>query len=492
MNPPAISNQPRDPSTVMQHFPTKSRAAAREISIKQTGCLTAILVGGAVLRVALWMWFDELPIRIWDEQEYNLLATNLIQRGEYVYLPGTATSLRPPLYPAAVAGLYWLFGLNNFQAVRLFQLVLSLLNVILLYRLGSEVFSRQTGLWLAGLYCFYPSMLGFNNLLLTEVLFTFLLCAACFSLVRFLNRERTSYLLLAGALFGLAALTRSVLWLFPIILCGFLLLALRTEINRRLVGAVFFLLAFSLIVAPWSIRNTRLEKTFITIDTMGGRNFMMGNYEYTPLYRAWDAISLEGDQAWHRVLASADSAFPFMTQGQKDKRAFQYGVRFVADHPWVTLKRDVVKFIQFWGLERELVAGAGRGYFGTLPTPAILLVTGIIFGSYTIAIISGVFGMVMAPPSDKRIHWVFLLVVVFIWGAHTLVFAHPRYHLPVMPLVLGYSANALTNAREIWQRRDRWSFWLAIGLSCLFILAWAWEIAVVDFSRYVNMLAVTP
>jgi 4-amino-4-deoxy-L-arabinose transferase-like glycosyltransferase len=491
MKQPEIGSQHHAPSTVLQLLSSKL-PSANDFSIKQTGCLPAILIAGVVIRIALWMWFDELPIRIWDEHEYNLLATNLVQSGEYVYLPGRATSLRPPLYPAAVAGLYWLFGVNNFQAVRFFQMALSLLNVILLYRLGAEVFSRQTGLWLAGLYCFYPSMLGFNNLLLTEVLFAFLLCAASYTVVLFFDRECTRYLFLAGGWLGLASLTRSVLWPFPIILSGFLLLALRGGIYRRLVGTGSLLLVFSTTVAPWSIRNSWLEKTFITIDTMGGRNFMMGNYEYTPLYRAWDAISLEGDQAWHRVLASADSAFPFMTQGQKDKRALQYGVRFVADHPWVTLKRDVVKFIQFWGLERELVAGAGRGYFGTLAAPAILLLTCIIFGSYTFAMISGVFGMVMAPPSDKRIHWFFLLVIVFIWGAHTLVFAHPRYHLPVIPLVLGYSANALAHAREIWQRRDRGSFWLAIGLSCLLILAWAWEIAVVDFERYVNMLAATP
>ncbi|MBI4524924.1 MAG: glycosyltransferase family 39 protein [Deltaproteobacteria bacterium] len=473
----------------LQHLAFKLQAAASEISIKQTGLLLAILVAGAVLRVALWRWFDGLPIRIWDEKEYNLLATNLVERGEYVYLPGRATSLRPPLYPAVVAGLYWLFGVENFPAIRFFQMGLSLLNVILLYRLGSEVFSCQTGLWLAGLFCFYPSMLGFNNLLLTEVLFTFLLCAACYTVVLFFNRESIRYLFLAGGLLGLASLTRSVLWLFPLILSGFLLLAPRAGIYRRLVGTILLVLAFSLTVAPWSIRNTRLEKTFITIDTMGGRNFMMGNYEYTPLYRAWDAISLEGNQAWHRVLASADSAFPGMTQGQKDKRALQYGMRFVLDHPWVTLKRDLVKFIQFWGLERELIAGAGRGYFGKLPAPAMVLLTCIIFGSYTIAIISGVVGIVMAPPSDKRIHGFFLLVIAFVWAAHTLVFAHPRYHLPVIPLVLGYSANALTHAREIWRRRDRWSFWLAIGWSCLFVLAWVWEIAVVDFDRYVNVVA---
>ena len=35
-------------------------------------------------------------------------------------------------------------------------------------------------------------------------------------------------------------------------------------------------------------------------------------------------------------------------------------------NPELTARRSAVKFCDFWGLERELVAGADRGWFGPL------------------------------------------------------------------------------------------------------------------------------
>jgi 4-amino-4-deoxy-L-arabinose transferase-like glycosyltransferase len=449
--------------------------------------LLLILAVGAVLRLGLWCWFDGRPLNIVDEQEYDALARNLAERGELAFEPGRPATIRPPLYPAAVAGIYLLFGVDNFQAVRLCQAGLSLLTVLLLYRLGAAAFSPRVGLWLAGLYCFYPSMLGLNNLLLTEVLFTFLLVAFCCALLRALRRASVGALLLAGVLLGLAALTRSVMWLFPALLAPFLLFAWEGGWRRRLLAAAAVTAAFAATVAPWAARNTRVEQTFVVIDTMGGRNFMMGNYRHTPLTRAWDAIALEGEQSWvHEVVANSRPQ-ERDTQGKLDKLALRRGVKFVAENPGVTLERDVVKFFNFWGLERELVAGAGRGYFGQLSKAALLLLSAVIFGSYAAAVLAGVFGAVLAPPPDRRVHALFLLLIAFLCGMHTLVFAHSRYHLPVMPLVLAYAASAVVSRHELWQRRG-WPFRLACGLCGVFVLGWAWEVVFVDFQRFASLL----
>jgi hypothetical protein len=268
----------------------------------------------------------------------------------------------------------------------------------------------------------------------------------------------------------------------------FLLIAWRGGIASRVLAAAAVLVPFCVTVAPWVVRNTRLEHTFTTIDTMGGRNLMMGNYEYTPLFRSWDAISLQGEQSWYKVLGAAHPESGRMTPGQKDKLAMREGVRFVLQNPLLTAKRDMVKFFQFWGLERELVAGAARGYFGQLSKLTILPLTMLIFGSYCLAMISGAFGMVMAPPQDKRLHALLLLVIAFICGMHTLVFAHSRYHLPVMPLVLAYSASALVHAREIWQRRRERSFWFATAICCVFLAGWIAEIGFVETERFMNTL----
>ena len=448
----------------------------------------SLLVAGVLVRLALWAWFRDQPIHIWDEQDYNRIAVNLVQRGEFGLHAGTPTSLRPPLYPTTLAVVYRLFGLENFQAVRLLQAGLSLLTALLLFRLGSEVSGRRVGYWLSALYAFYPSLLGFNTLLLTEVLFTFLLCAACLLLIRTLRHQSMLYLLGAGVVLGLGALTRSVLWPFSVVLSILLLWWWPGDLKRRGAAAGLLAAAFAVTIAPWVFRNTRLEETIVVIDTIGGRNFMMGNYRFTPLYRAWDAVALQGEESWYHELATTYPPSELVTQGQIDRLAFRHGIAFVLDNPGLTLQRDVVKVFHFWGLERELIAGAARGYFGEIPKPAILLLTLLIFGSYTSALISGLFGMVMVPPSDRRVHRLLLLVIGFICAVHVVTFGHSRYHLPIMPIVLLYSASALVQAGEIWRRRHERSFHLAAGLSGIFILGWLGEILFVDGERYLNML----
>ncbi len=65
------------------------------------------------------------------------------------------------------------------------------------------------------MYCSYPSLLCYNDLLLAELLYSVLLCLACLSLQRLFRYSSLLDLIVCGTLLGLAAMTRSSLWLFP-------------------------------------------------------------------------------------------------------------------------------------------------------------------------------------------------------------------------------------------------------------------------------------
>lgn len=458
--------------------------------------LTGMLLAGAVLRLLLWICFQDVPLHVWDEREYDDLAKNLVQHGQYTFTePGypkvPSTSLRPPLYPAFLAGVYQIFDIQNYQAVRLIQAMLGLLTAFLLYRLGKDVESRRLGLWLAGFFCFYPSMLGTANLLLTETLFTLLLCTACYAIVLFYKHDSLWCLGGAGILLGLAALTRSVVWLSPPFLALFVFFTWKASFSRRLWGAALLVVSFAAVIAPWSFRNSQLEKTFVVVDTMGGRNFMMGNYRYTPLYRSWDAIGLEGEKSWHYEVAGKYSEDERISQGAIDKLALKLGLEFVRENPGLTLKRDLIKFFDFWGLERELIAGVGRGFWGGMPSWGILLLAGLIFGSYALAMVMGIFGMMMVPLGDGRFKWFFLLVIAYVCGMHTLVFAHSRYHLPIMPLVLLFAANAWIHRTAICQQKKSWRFVLSASFCFILVLGWGWGLLEGDMEKLLRIFRST-
>lgn len=471
--------------------PAKAHTAALPLARSRTrlaGHALPIILGiGLVLRLLLWTQLGHGSLHIWDERDYDTLASNLVQYGEFTFDPeGTPTSLRPPLYPALLAAVYSVAGDRNWAAARLLQIVLSLLTVAVVYKLARVVATPRTANWAAGIVCFYPSLLIFGNLLLTETLFTLLLTTACYGFVLAMQRCSLKYVVISGVVLGLAALTRSVVWLAPPFLAIFLAIASRGNWTERAKAAGAVVLAFWLTILPWSVRNTRLQQTFVAIDVMGGRNFMMGNYQHTPLYRSWDAISIEGENSWAAVIASTNPRDQRYTQGHVDKLALRHGLTFVSENPGLTVLRCLVKFIDFWGLERELIAGAGRGYFDGVSKRLLGVMTVFIVAGYAALMLFGIFGVFLAGPLDRRAHWLFLCVIGFICGMHVAVFGHSRYHLPLIPLMAIYAAGAITQVRTIRAQGTTLGFVAALVSCGALVAGWIWNLIVVDWDRVVG------
>lgn len=457
-----------------------------------SGCRTLwlILACGAVVRLALWWGSADAPVVIDDAQDYNGLAVRLAATGRYVSASGEAVSLRPPFYPVVVAGIYKLFGSENYAAVRAFQAVLSLGTALLIYLLGRDVYTRRVGTAAAAFACFYPTLLGYNNLLLTEVLFLFLVSATGCVAVRAIQRQSLALLVVLGLLLGVGAMTRSILWLFTPVLGCYLALVWRASPGRRVLAALIPVVVFAATIAPWAWRNTNLHRTLTLIDVMGGRNAMMGNYEHTPLERSWATISIvRGEQAWFRVLQRETPNYSELTQGQIDKLAMRHGIRFVLSHPLLTAQRTAVRFFNFWQLERELIAGAAQGCFGEFSKLSVLGLAAVVCGSYSLIIFAGLFGAFCVPPTDRRLHLLFLLTILFQCAIHSAIFAHSRYHLPVMPFVFVYAAAALVGWRTVWAQRHRWPFRLAVLGCAVLVLGWLRELIMVDLAHGSRLLS---
>lgn len=440
---------------------------------------------GILVRAGLIFAFHGLPPEIVDAKDYNRLAVGLIETGEYQDPEGNLTSMRPPFYPWVVSLLYRGFGLENYTAVRIAQALLSLVTMYFVYLLGWEIYSARVGLWAAGGYCFYPSLLGTNNLLLSESLFTFFYTAAMLLAVQITREPAIGRSLGIGLSLALGALTRSILWLFSPLFSLLLLFAIPGSLKKRLLLSGTVLASFLIVIFPWAYRNTQLQDTFTVIDVMGGRNVMMGNYEYTPLERSWATISdVTGEKAWHRVLAANTPGYTELTQGQIDKAAMKYGIKYFFSHPEESLKRTLVKFFNFWQLERELVAGMMQGMFGTIPQLVILFLAGLICGSYVAAIFLALFGILVLPPENRWAHWLLLSGILFTCLIHTAAFAHSRYHLPLMPILLVYAAQALVHRKAVWAKKSSWQFGLA-AVCCLVLFAsWIREFVVVDLHHF--------
>jgi 4-amino-4-deoxy-L-arabinose transferase-like glycosyltransferase len=422
-----------------------------------------------------------------DEQHYYTLALNLLHGHGLAWEPGVLTSIRPPLYPFFLTLVWTVSGTESLWTVRIAQILLNLVNVFLVYRLGVLLFNPRIALFAAAGFCFYPSFVGFNVFLLTEVLFTLLLTLIALGYVLLIKTGKFSAAWGTGMALGLAALTRSILWPFPLVLCPLAFLSVRGRPWVRLQVALCLFLGYALVVTPWALRNTRLQGVFTVVDTMGGLTLRMGNYEHTPLHRAWDPVTLQGETSIFQQLHQEYSDVSSWTEGRKEKWALRTALAYMLAHPLVTLQRAVIKFANFWGLERVIIAGWQQGLYQP-PHWLAGLGTLAITASYIGVMLCASVGLFLAYPRDRKVHICFLLLMTFICGVHTVTFGHERYHLPLIPLLCLYAAVAVVH-RSGFRLQERWHTAVPSAIAWVVLLAiWGREAFVVETERIQALL----
>lgn len=448
--------------------------------------LFCALLLALLLRLLFLVYFWNKPLKIVDEIHYQTIAENILNHHEFALKTGHPTSMRPLLYPAFLSAVHFFTGGVHMNAVRIVQIVLSLGIVWMVYLLGQKIFDKKTGLLAAFLFAVYPSFLFFTHFLLTEVLFTFLFILFIWFFLLFLETKRYWHIWWAGFFLGLGALTRSILYPFTIVALIYLFLATRDTLWKKSKYMLVFITGCIIVIGPWAARNALIHKTFVPVETMGGFNLYMGNYEHTPLNRAWAAVDLTGDKAWYY---GHERTLHGMAEAQKQKWCAKMAKEFILGHKLLTLKRDMIKAANFWGLEREIIGGIMAGFYPGLDQKAIVVgLTLLIFTSYMAVVLLAVFGFI-SNLGKTRYDLIFLLLLTaFFTGIHALVFGHSRYHLPLVPVLIIFASWSLVNFKIIFEKRSLWSFKFAALVSILFISIWIREVAFVEGVRYLQHL----
>ena len=253
--------------------------------------------------------------------------------------PGTAspgarppTSIRPPLYPGMLAAVLSVTGSKNLQAVRVLQILLALATVAGL-RLGRRFQRRRRPLRGRRVLAVPVAHLlqlpdphrnalhaPARRLRAAPVLLVQTPRRVARGRVRRLARTRR-----ADAQHPVAAAAACF--------CPLLALLIRAPLPTRLALPALVLLASrSPIVArgPSATRGCRASLTIV--DTMGGMNLRMGNYEHTPDDRMWDAVALTGEKSWVLRLRQRDPGGT-LTEGEKEKWAQRKAIEYMRAHP---------------------------------------------------------------------------------------------------------------------------------------------------------------
>jgi len=220
-----------------------------------------------------------------DEINYYELADNLIDfRFFGVPVQGFFTrSLRAPGYPALLAIFSYLGG-RSLWIPLLLNFLLDTLNLGLVYFITASFFKRATALTVMFIYSLWGPSLLYLRLATPETLTVFLLLLSIFFIIQMKN-----CFWLAGCSAGLAFAclthTRPVfLPLLPLLAVGPLLCLPPPEsaeppqqfrIRLRWLGKCLLPALLALLCClPWTIRNYRIHKILVPINTVGGWHLM--------------------------------------------------------------------------------------------------------------------------------------------------------------------------------------------------------------------------
>jgi hypothetical protein len=177
---------------------------------------------------------------------------------------------------------------------------------------------------------------------------------------------------------------------------------------------------------------------------------------------------------------------PPVTEGKKEKWAQAKAFEYIRAHPGTTLRRAVIKFADFWGLEREFIAGVQQGYYH--PPAWFGMMGGVLVAAvYALVALLGIAGIWLAAPA-WRVHVVMLLPCVAIMGVHMIVFGHSRYHQPLIPVLATYAAALALRYRAGSWRGPAWAM-TGAGLSvALLVAVWLRQLLFTDAARLKSLL----
>jgi 4-amino-4-deoxy-L-arabinose transferase-like glycosyltransferase len=383
--------------------------------------LVGLLVVAFLLRLAAALIID-INFRFEaDAVKYVSLARQILNEGVYGIDPGVPDARIPPGYPLFIASIFALTN-QSMLAVRLVQVVLGPVIVWLTFLVGQEVASRRIGLLGAFFMAVYPVWVYWTVLFLTETLFTLLLLAFAWCLIRSMKTRAARYAIFSGATFALALLTRETLYMFPLLLP----LALwwsRTPWRYVLRFFVLFACAMFLTLSPWLARNLN---TF-------GRAFYTEGAEAT-LYRLTGTGYLS---PYFQYLV--DDSIP--PPPDKPEEYFErYGrssdmirVTRLFTAPATYLRHLVNRFVELWLHPNGLAS-----------LPNQLLLQALYVGVHLL--ILGLAGIGMVTGLRRRDAGTGVLAIILLYFTATSLFfsnPHPRYTLPALPLVFVLTAMGL-------------------------------------------------
>ena len=429
------------------------RWAANVPLVGRRAAMAMVLTAGFGLR--LW-WSGALQAapHLSDPDGYLDLAAALIdEQGDWRWSVTAVTFdefTKAPLYQVALSVLLLANGIlpvaNSGLAL---HAVLGTVTIAALYVAGRQLESPRAGLIAATLYAFWVPNVLISNTFWQEHLYVPLIMIGFAAGARATETDRRRDWLLTGAVFGLAALTRSTIAYFvpPAVLVA---AAWPGNRPRRLVMAVALLSGFAVVAGPY----------IAYISSVTGRLTVVESIGYFSLKRVNHTSPVPPHVTIHSIMAepsgppTAAEAVDFMgLEFSSDPRAFvERRLEFVR----LLLKPGGGSLVASWFLPTAAAATAARF--------AVHLSMDLPFMAVMIAAAFGLLAARSRLPAVLLAMW----CVLHVGAVATMLWAGMRFRSPMEPAAILLASAVFANPRGWHATRTS----LALAATAAAAIAW--------------------
>lgn len=294
--------------------------------------------------------------RLGDSEGYWVLANHIAQGEAYEYGSENARIFRAPLFPIVLSPFAALGG-NTPSAVfyaRVFGAILGTFAVGELMWLAARLGGPSAARWAGLIAAISPAAIGMSVMVLSEMLLVplmlghLLLWQQAWSASSRRNVVLCSCL--AGVVAGLAILARPSWLLFAPFLLGLGLL-FGPQRGRHFKIGVLTLMAMSVVMVPWWLRNAQVTGKFIPTTLQVGPSL------YDGLHPAATGASDEGMDFMQAIVAEqmaedagAEEPLVSTLEYRINRRAQQQAMAFARNQPLEVVRLAGTKFMRTWSL----------------------------------------------------------------------------------------------------------------------------------------------
>jgi 4-amino-4-deoxy-L-arabinose transferase-like glycosyltransferase len=221
------------------------------------------IVALALLVRAILFWFSfadsgySLNDTISGADGYFVIAQNLVAGNGYsnaVEPPYALNSIRPPIQPYFIAGMYLLFG--SYWGPLIIQMIMgSLIPLLGAYIARHITGSNRISIVAGVLLALEPLAALFSYIFYAETICTFFFLLSILTLFTYITERRPRMLYASAVLIGVATLAKPTVEFVPVLVVAALAWHFRSALRSEWRRIALYVVIFVLTLSPWIMRN---------------------------------------------------------------------------------------------------------------------------------------------------------------------------------------------------------------------------------------------